>query len=143
MSDLAGSSTPQAECYPSLYYEDAEAALTWFERVLGFRRRLVVPGPSGTVRHAEIEFRGAVLFLGSARPEEGLRGPGRCDAASAGVSLRVHDPDAAYARAAAAGAEIVRPLRDEDYGARGFMVRDPEGRTFYVADYRPGAHWTT
>jgi uncharacterized glyoxalase superfamily protein PhnB len=32
-----------------------------------------------------------------------------------------------FARATAAGATVVRAPRDEDYGSRDFVVRDPEG----------------
>ena len=36
-------------------------------------------------------------------------------------------PDELFARATSAGAELVQELHDEDYGSRGFSVRDPEG----------------
>jgi uncharacterized glyoxalase superfamily protein PhnB len=54
------------------------------------------------------------------------------------LSLFVPDPDAHYATAMAAGASLVRPLRDEEYGARGYMVSDPEGHLWYFGNYRPG-----
>ena len=34
---------------PSLSYDDPMAAIEWLERAFGFTRRLVVPGPDGTV----------------------------------------------------------------------------------------------
>jgi uncharacterized glyoxalase superfamily protein PhnB len=45
-------------------------------------------------------------------------------------------PDALFDRATAAGAEVVRGLRDEDYGSRGFTVRDPEGNLWSFGTYR-------
>ena len=39
-------------------------------------------------------------------------------------------------RAAAAGAEIVRAVRDEDFGSRGFVARDPEGNLWSFGSYR-------
>jgi uncharacterized glyoxalase superfamily protein PhnB len=45
-------------------------------------------------------------------------------------------PDALFARATAAGAEVVRGLKDEDYGSRGFTVRDPEGNHWSFGTYR-------
>ena len=44
-------------------------------------------------------------------------------------------------KAKAAGAVIVRDLRDEDFGSRGYMAKDPEGHIWYFGTYRPGAHW--
>ena len=37
----------------------------------------------------------------------------------------------------AAGAELVRELRDEDYGSRGYTARDPEGNLWSFGTYRP------
>jgi uncharacterized glyoxalase superfamily protein PhnB len=45
------------------------------------------------------------------------------------------DPDALFERATAAGAEVVRGLKDEDYGSRGFTVRDPEGNLWSFGTY--------
>jgi uncharacterized glyoxalase superfamily protein PhnB len=39
-------------------------------------------------------------------------------------------------RATAAGAEVVRELRYEDYGSLGFTVRDPEGNLWSFGTYR-------
>ncbi|MGH3829215.1 MAG: VOC family protein [Pseudonocardiaceae bacterium] len=44
--------------------------------------------------------------------------------------------DSLFERATAAGAEIVRDLKDEDCGSRGFTVRDPEGTQWTFGTYR-------
>jgi uncharacterized glyoxalase superfamily protein PhnB len=51
--------------------------------------------------------------------------------------LIVSDCDSVYATAAAAGAEIVIPLADMDYGGRAFTCCDPEGRLWNVSSYNP------
>jgi uncharacterized glyoxalase superfamily protein PhnB len=56
-------------------------------------------------------------------------------------SLFVPEPDAHFAQAKAAGATILRELRDEEYGGRGYMASDPEGHQWYFGSYRPGQHW--
>ncbi|GAA2337834.1 VOC family protein [Streptomyces kunmingensis] len=48
------------------------------------------------------------------------------------MSVEVSDVDAAYAAMLAAGAEIVRDLRDEEWGVRRFFVRDPQGKVVNV-----------
>ena len=45
------------------------------------------------------------------------------------------DPDALFTRATAAGAEVIQGLTDEDYGSRGFSVRDPEGNIWSFGTY--------
>jgi uncharacterized glyoxalase superfamily protein PhnB len=51
----------------------------------------------------------------------------------------VPDADAVYTRAQAAGATIVRSLRDTEYGSREFAVNDPEGHSWSVGTYDPWA----
>ena len=55
------------------------------------------------------------------------------------VSIEVADVDAAHASALARGLEIVRELRDEPWGIRRFLVRDPSGRTINIASHRSRA----
>jgi uncharacterized glyoxalase superfamily protein PhnB len=51
----------------------------------------------------------------------------------------VDDPDAFHDRARAAGAEIVCPLIDQDYGSRDFTLRDPGGHLWAFGTYDMGA----
>jgi uncharacterized glyoxalase superfamily protein PhnB len=57
---------------------------------------------------------------------------------SGAVYVVVDDPDAHHDRAVAAGAEVVRPLADLDYGSRDYAARDPEGNLWSFGTYRPG-----
>ncbi len=52
------------------------------------------------------------------------------------VSIEVDDVDAVYDRASTAGAEIVYPLTDEEWGLRRFFVRDPNGAVINVTEHR-------
>lgn len=52
------------------------------------------------------------------------------------LSIEVEDVDAAYAVLRESGAEIVYPLRDEEWGVRRFFVRDPGGRVVNVLGHR-------
>ena len=52
------------------------------------------------------------------------------------VSIEVDDVDDVYERARAAGAEIVYPMTDEEWGLRRFFVRDPNGAVINVTEHR-------
>ena len=52
------------------------------------------------------------------------------------VSIEVDDVDDVYERARAAGAEIVYPITDEEWGLRRFFVRDPNGAVINVTEHR-------
>ncbi|MBI5851453.1 MAG: VOC family protein [Planctomycetes bacterium] len=131
-----------SDIHPCLTYDDAPAAIEWLCKVFGFETRLVVPGPNGTVRHSELSLGTGVVMVGSPRPEANRFGPRGGKGSVATLSVCVADPDAHHARAVAAGARVVSPLRDEEHGARGYGAEDLEGHQWYFSDYRPGAYWT-
>ncbi|GGM26259.1 VOC family protein [Dactylosporangium sucinum] len=51
------------------------------------------------------------------------------------ISIEVDDVDAVFGRAVEAGAEIVYPLTDEEWGLRRFFVRDPNGTVINVTQH--------
>ncbi len=59
------------------------------------------------------------------------------DPAAPGISVGVDDVDAVHARAIELGYEIAYPLRDEDWGVRRFMLREPGGTMVNVVSHRP------
>jgi catechol 2,3-dioxygenase-like lactoylglutathione lyase family enzyme len=58
------------------------------------------------------------------------------DPAAPGISVEVDDVDAVHARAVEQGLEIAYPLRDEEWGVRRFMLREPGGTTVNVLSHR-------
>ncbi len=52
------------------------------------------------------------------------------------VSIEVDNVDDVHGRAVAAGADIVYPLTDEEWGLRRFFVRDPNGAVINVTQHR-------
>ncbi len=69
---------------------------------------------------------------------------GNDDPAAPGISVEVADVDAVHAKAVKRGDEIVYELRDEEWGVRRFMLRDPSGTVVNVlshlpSDSRPGS----
>jgi catechol 2,3-dioxygenase-like lactoylglutathione lyase family enzyme len=61
---------------------------------------------------------------------------GNDDPAAPGISIEVDDVNAIHARAAARGLVIAYPLRDEEWGVRRFMLREPSGTTVNVLSHR-------
>src|ERR687890_11004 len=63
---------------------------------------------------------------------------GNDDMAAPGISVEVADVDAVHARAVEQGFEIAYPLRDEEWGVRRFMLREPSGTLVNVVSHRSG-----
>ena len=62
---------------------------------------------------------------------------GNDDNSAPGISVEVADVDAVHAEVVERGLEIAYPLRDEDWGVRRFMLREPSGTTVNVLSHRP------
>jgi uncharacterized glyoxalase superfamily protein PhnB len=126
---------------PAFRYRNAPAAIDWFCKVFGFERHAVYEGENGVIAHAELTLGGGMIMLGSQKDDEygrRFKSPeelGGTETSSA--YLVVSDADAVHARAVAAGAQVVRPLQNTDYGSREFSVRDPEGHTWSAGTYDP------
>jgi uncharacterized glyoxalase superfamily protein PhnB len=124
---------------PFLSYEDAPAALDWLAKAFGFERTQVHEGEDGKIVHAEMRFGDGMVMLGSAGPNPfGMKTAKELGAVNQGIYSIVDEGlDAHYERAVAAGAEVVLPLHDTDYGSREYLVRDPEGNIWSFGTYRP------
>jgi uncharacterized glyoxalase superfamily protein PhnB len=128
---------------PGHRYRNAPAAIDWLCKVFGFERHAVYEGENGTIAHAELTLGDGMIMLGSGKDDEfgrGFKSPQELGGVETrSVYLVVHDADAAYARAVAAGATIIRPLQDTPYGSHEFAVKDPEGHTWSAGTYDPWA----
>jgi uncharacterized glyoxalase superfamily protein PhnB len=126
---------------PALRYRDAPAAIEWLCSVLGFTRHAVYEGAGGVINHAELALGGGMIMLGSMKDDEHgrrFKAPAELGGAeTCSAYIVVPDADAVYARAQAAGATIVRPLQQMEYGSREFTVNDPEGHSWSVGTYDP------
>lgn len=63
---------------------------------------------------------------------------GNDDPAAPGISVEVEDVDAIHATAVDQGHEIAYPFRDEEWGVRRFMLREPSGTLVNVLSHRSG-----
>jgi uncharacterized glyoxalase superfamily protein PhnB len=130
-----------ATIIPSLRYRNASTAIEWLCRVFGLQKNLVVPDESGVIAHAQLSFGDGMMMLGSVRDNEWgrfIKPPDEIGgAATQSIYLVVPDADIVYERAKTAGAEILIPVRDEEYGGRSFSCRDLEGHLWTVGTYDP------
>jgi len=141
MADNAKNTTTTV--IPTLRYQDAPAAIEWLCEAFGFEKHLVVPGENGTIAHAQLVFGNGMIMLGSAldREFDKLQKPPNAlgNVLSQSPYIILEDADKHYARAVAAGAEIVMDIKDEDHGGRGYSCRDPEGHVWNFGTYDPWA----
>ena len=127
---------------PTMRYHDAAAAIDWLCRAFGFEKHLVVPGDNGRIAHAQLIYGNGMIMLGSAGNDgfDKLQVPPEAGKpVTQSPYIIVERVDEHYAKAKAAGAEIVIDIKDEDYGGRGYSARDAEGHLWNFGSYDPWA----
>lgn len=116
------------EIIPYIFYCDVPAALAWLARAFGFEEEMRHATPGGM--HAQMLFEGQRIMMGQGGESWRMGPPGEGGVATMGVFVYLADVDAHHARAQAAGAEIVQPPHDQDYG-RTYTVRDLDGHPWF------------
>ena len=126
---------PAPQVWPTLRARDALGLIKFLVDAFGFEET-VVYADGDQVHHAELSWPpGGGIMLGSARPA-GADDPWPIQPGTVGCYVVTDEPDRLFARATAAGAEVLMGLHDTDYGSRDFAVRDPEGNRWSFGTYR-------
>ena len=130
------SDAPRQTVIPSLRYDDAPAAIAWLREIFGMTEHFIAPGENGRIDHAQLEWRGSLIMLGSVD----LKSDAWYDLSHRHGSVNLTAESAAqvdeiYARAQAAGATVMQPLEDTNYGSHAFTLADPEGNLWYLGTY--------
>jgi uncharacterized glyoxalase superfamily protein PhnB len=118
--------------FPSLNYDDANAAIDFLVSAFGAEKHAVHAGDDGSVQHAELRFGNGIVMLGPASSEF----PATHGKAGS-IYVVVDDPDSHHTRARAAGAKVIRELADTAYGSREYGAKDSEGNSWYFGTYQP------
>ena len=120
---------------PYLIVEGAEAAIEFYGKILGARERMRMPGPGGTIGHAELEVGDSLVMLADEFPDMGALSPKTIGGSPVTLSVYVEDVDAVFEAALEAGATSVRPLEDQFYGGRSGQFEDPFGHRWSIATH--------
>jgi catechol 2,3-dioxygenase-like lactoylglutathione lyase family enzyme len=121
---------------PQIFVTDVEAALAFYVGKLGFDVAFAYGEPPS---YAQVFRGGARLNLRHVDGpvfDAGFR-DGNEDAVA--VTLTLEDAAPLYAEYQAAGLAFHQPLRTEPWGARTFIVADPDGNLILFAGGRPAA----
>lgn len=122
--------TTAPSIYPTMRYEDARAAIDFLVKAFGFVEEQVYE-QDDVIVHALLSYGNGMIMMSTAGASDPMLN------ARPSLYIAVDDPDAHHARAVAAGAEIVMPLTDQDYGSREYAASDPEGNVWSFGTYRP------
>lgn len=132
----------------SVFYRDPPGAIDWLCRTFGFECRLKVEGDQGQIVHSELVFGEAVVSVGGLdgdrEYQKRFRSPLDIEGGvTCALAFYVDEVDAHYARAVAAGANIFREVKTEDYGDdywadRSYGAYDLEGHVWFFSQRMRG-----
>jgi uncharacterized glyoxalase superfamily protein PhnB len=132
MVDNPPAGTPRVA--PYLLYEDLDAAISFLVDGFGFEERFRMTRADGRANHVELGVGDDGLVMAGG-PAGDYRNPRHLGGSTQLVYVYVDDIDAHYARAKAAGAEILEEPSDQFYGDRRYACVDPEGHQWTFAQH--------
>ncbi|MBS0491700.1 MULTISPECIES: VOC family protein [unclassified Phenylobacterium] len=118
----------------ALFYQDPKAALAWLEEAFGFELVMLLEDADGNVAHSQMEFGDSYVMIGQewSADHKSPKSVGGKNTQTVHVQID-SDVDAHFARAKAAGAEIMAEPETQFYGDRTYRCRDPEGHIWTVS----------
>ena len=120
---------------PYLSVQGAADAIGFYKKAFGAKEIMRMPGPGGTVGHAEIQVADSRIMLADEFPEMNFRSPHSVGGTPVNLHLYVPDVDKVVKKALAAGAKPLRPVADQFYGDRSGTVEDPFGHIWHIATH--------
>ena len=124
---------------PIMRYQDAPRAIDWLRDTFGFEQHLVVPGEDGMIRHAQLKLGDGMIMVGSVRSDESelMVTPAQAGGNTRSVYVVIDEVRAHFARAKAAGAEIVPEVIEPPHGGQLYTCLDLEGHVWNLGSYDP------
>jgi PhnB protein len=122
---------------PTLVVDGGVEALEFYTALFGATERMRIPGPGGTIAHAEIQVGDSVLMIEDASPALGTKAPppDGLDGSPTSLFIYVEDVDAVIRSAVELGATLQRAPQDQFYGDRDGHIVDPFGHHWTVATH--------
>ena len=117
---------------PYLFYDDAEAAMAWYERVFAFEEIGRWTDDAGKVQNGEMRVGNTELWL------DGSGSRKDSDPRPTWIGIWVEDVDEVYQQVQAAGVECEPPV-DREFGVRMLTVADGMGYLWGFIRRGPGA----
>jgi PhnB protein len=127
---------------PYLVLKDAAQAIDFYKRAFGATEILRMPGPDGSIAHAEIQIGNARVYMTDENAQMGASSPQTLGGTPVMLMHYVERVDEVFARATEAGAKPLKTPTDMFWGDRWSLLEDPYGHQWQIAthveDLTPG-----
>src|SRR6266481_607010 len=127
--------TAKTSIAPLLSVRDGAKAVEFYKAAFGAAELFRLGSEDGAVV-ARLSVQGAEFWVADESPEHLNFSPESLGGGSVRMVMIVEDPDVAFARAVAAGATVVQPVKN-DYGWRLGRIADPFGHHWEIGKPLP------
>ncbi len=117
---------------PQLYIKSGIKDISFYEKALGAVEVRRFSNDDGSIHVAELSVNGALFHLHEEKIKAGRYNPELHNGITTLIGLFVPDVDAVMNSAIAAGAEMISPAQDYDYGYRQGEFKDPFGHLWMI-----------
>jgi len=121
---------------PYLACGDAAGAIEFYKKAFAATEVMRIPGPGGKIGHAEVRIGDSPVMLTDEYAEMNFLSPRARGGSTVHIHLYVKDVDAMVERAVAAGAKLLRAVKDQFYGDRTGSLEDPYGHVWHIATHK-------
>ena len=121
---------------PYLVCKGAAKAIEFYTRVFGAQEMVRMPGPQGSIAHAEVKIGNSMLMLSDENRERGQLSPESIGGSACSIMFYTEDVDQVFKRAVAAGAKAEMPPADMFWGDRMGNIVDPFGHKWAIATHK-------
>jgi PhnB protein len=118
-----------------LTVSDIKAAVSFYQKAFGFKKRSIMNGPGGQPIHAELTLRDATMMLNPENPAIGSRSAKNVGGSPVNMYLLTENVDKTVATAVKLGATAQGPVMDMFWGDRTGTVVDPDGYIWTIATH--------
>jgi PhnB protein len=117
---------------PQLFIPSGVKDISFYTNALGAKETIKFLNDDGTVHVAELSINGTIFHLHEEGPKKGRLEPNKVRGVTTLIGLFVEDVDSVMNNALNAGATLLSPAQDYDYGYRQGDFLDPFGHQWMI-----------
>ena len=117
---------------PQLFIPNGIKDISFYFKAFGAVEINTLKNNDGTIHVSELSINGTIFHLHEERPMKGQLEPGKVKGVTTLIGLFVNDVDSVMYSALKAGATLLSPAQDYDYGYRQGNIQDPFGHQWMI-----------
>ena len=117
---------------PQLFIKHGITNIEFYTKAFGAVELYRFTNDDGSIHVAELSINGTIFHLHEETARTNSFSPEKYNSTTATIGLFVPDVDAVMSSAIAAGAKVISPAQDYDYGYRQGEIKDPFGHLWMI-----------